>query len=512
MVGLLSGAAALGTAELVAAFTGARTGPVIAVGGAIVDRTPEWLKDFAIRTFGTHDKAVLLTTTGVAVALLAIAAGVAARRRPRLGVALIVLLGLAGAAAALTRPGAGASAALPSALGTAAGAGALLALTRLAGRADTAQGAAAPGGGDVPGGADAPPGGGRRTFLAAAAGTAALAATAGGIGRMLAGRRSVEAARQAVRLPAPAGPAAPLPAGADLRIPGLSPFTTPNGDFYRVDTALVLPQVDPAGWTLRIHGMVDRPLEITFDELLRLPLLERDITLTCVSNEVGGPYVGHARWLGASLAGLLRRAGVRRGADQLLSRSADGWTCGTPVATVLDGRDALLAVAMNGEPLPVRHGFPARMVVPGLYGYVSATKWVVDLKVTRFTDDEAYWTARDWAEQAPIKTLSRIDVPKPLQRVRAGRVPVAGMAWAQHRGIEAVQVRVDGGPWRSARLAPVPGTDTWRQWVLEWDAAPGTHRIEARAVDATGAVQPEARVPPFPSGATGRHSVVVTVD
>jgi DMSO/TMAO reductase YedYZ molybdopterin-dependent catalytic subunit len=278
-----------------------------------------------------------------------------------------------------------------------------------------------------------------------------------------------------------------------------------------VDTALTLPQVSPHDWMLRIHGMVDHPVELSFDDLLKQPMLERDITLSCVSNQVGGRYAGNARWLGASLPALLRQAGVRSGADQVLSRSTDGFTISTPIETIMDGRDSLLAVGMNGEALPVAHGFPARMIVPGLYGYVSATKWVVDLKVTRFATDKAYWTKRGYSEQAPIKTLSRIDVPRSFARVKAGRVPVAGTAWAQHRGIDVVEVRVDGGPWRRAQLAPVPGTDTWRQWVLEWDATPGSHRLEVRATDGTGAVQPQKRVPVIPNGATGWHSVAVTV-
>ncbi|WP_158079516.1 molybdopterin-dependent oxidoreductase, partial [Actinomadura sp. CNU-125] len=318
-------------------------------------------------------------------------------------------------------------------------------------------------------------------------------------------------AARAIGLPAPASPAKPVPRGARVRVPGMPPFVTPNRDFYRVDTALTLPQVDPREWTLRIHGAVDRPMEITFGELLDRALVERDITLSCVSNQVGGDLAGNARWLGAPLARLLREAGVRRGADQILSRAADGMTIGTALDPVLDGRDALLAVAMNGEPLPVKHGFPVRMVVPGLFGYVSATKWVVDLKITRFAAEQAYWTERGYAERAPVETFSRIDVPRPLARVQAGRVAVAGTAWAQHRGVQAVEWRVDDGPWREAELAPVPSSDTWRQWVAEWDAAPGGHTLRVRATDGTGTTQPPERTPPFPDGATGWHSVVVTV-
>jgi DMSO/TMAO reductase YedYZ molybdopterin-dependent catalytic subunit len=352
----------------------------------------------------------------------------------------------------------------------------------------------------------------RRAFLVTGLGAAAVGVATGAAGRAgLARRFDVNASRQAVRLPAPMSPAPPTPAGVDLRLPGLSPFRTPAADFYRVDTALVVPQVSPERWVLRVHGMVDREVELSFDELLRRPLVERDITLTCVSNEVGGPYAGNARWLGAPLADLLREAGVRPGADQLLSRSADGMTIGTPTAAVMDGRDAMLAVGMNGQPLLPEHGFPVRMVVPGLYGYVSATKWLVDLELTTFARADPYWVRHGWARKAPVKTMSRIDTPRPLARVPAGPVAVAGVAWAQHRGIAAVEVRVDGGPWQRARLAAVPSIDTWRQWVWQWDARPGRHTVEVRATDRTGTVQPSRRAEPFPSGASGWHSTVVMV-
>jgi DMSO/TMAO reductase YedYZ molybdopterin-dependent catalytic subunit len=341
---------------------------------------------------------------------------------------------------------------------------------------------------------------------------AVVAAGASGIvGRVLAERSSVSKALATLKLPPPIKRAPALPAGADLRIRGLSPFVTPNSSFYRVDTALVLPQVAPSGWQLRIHGMVAHELTLTFDDLLKLPLLEDWVTLCCVSNPVGGPYIGNALWLGASLSKLLRAAGIRAGAEQLLCTSVDGFTSGTPVQTVMDGRDALLAVAMNGRPLPVAHGFPARMVVPGLYGYVSACKWITDIKVTRFAGEYAYWAQRGWSQRAPIKTESRIDVPRAASTVRAGRTPVAGVAWAQHKGIDAVEVRVDGGDWHQARLAAVPGIDTWRQWVWEWDATRGDHVIEARATDATGYTQTKAIAPPEPNGATGYPAINVMV-
>jgi DMSO/TMAO reductase YedYZ molybdopterin-dependent catalytic subunit len=352
---------------------------------------------------------------------------------------------------------------------------------------------------------------GRRRFLIVS-GTAAGTAAAGVLaGRELAGRFSVAGARASLRIPAPAIRAPALPAGADLRIPGLSPFITPNQAFYRVDTAIVVPQVAPASWMLRIHGMVAREITISFAELIRRPLIEDYITICCVSNPVAGPYIGTALWLGASLASLLRQAGIRAGASQLLCTSADGFTSGVPVPAVMDGRDALLAVAMNHAALPVAHGFPVRMVVPGLYGYVSACKWITDIEVTTYQAATAYWAQRGWDAQAPIKTESRIDVPAGRGPLPAGRTAIAGVAWAQHKGIDAVQVRVDRGPWQQARLAAVPGIDTWRQWVAGWDARPGRHLIEARATDRTGYTQTPAQVPPEPNGATGYPAVTVTV-
>ena len=330
-------------------------------------------------------------------------------------------------------------------------------------------------------------------------------------GRNLIDEHNVSAARAAIRFPRPAVPPPPLPAGSDLNIPGLSSFITPDGSFYRVDTALLVPQVDPANWQLRIHGMVQREVTVTFAELLRRPLIETYVTLTCVSNPVGGPYVGNAKWLGASLADLVRQARPLAGANQLLCTSVDGFTSGTPLQVVLDGRDALLAVAMNGTALPVVHGFPARMVVPGLYGYVSATKWVTDIEVTTFASASAYWAQRGWSQQAPIKTECRIDVPAGGASLTAGRIAVAGVAWAQHKGIAAVEVRVNGGPWQEARLAAVPDIDTWRQWVWEWPASPGNYLIEARATDATGYTQTAVQAQPVPNGATGYPSAQVSV-
>jgi DMSO/TMAO reductase YedYZ molybdopterin-dependent catalytic subunit len=499
LAGILTAAVALGVAELAAVITGPASAPVIAVGETAINLTPVPVKDFAIAHFGTHDKEALVT--GILLLLVAFAAliGVLAVRRMAYGLAGLAAFAALGAAAAVTAPEASPRDVLPTLAGVAVAAVALVALVRAlrtAFPASTGETVRTPD---------------RRRFLIAGAAAAALAAAAGMAGDRLLGRFSVASSRAQVRLPAPAVPAPAIPAGTALPIPGLTPFFTANSSFYRVDTDLVLPQVAPETWTLRIDGMVDREVEITFAELLRMPLTETDITLVCVSNQVGGTYNGNARWLGAPLATLLRRAGVRAGADQVLSTAADGMTISTPVAAIMDGRGALLAVGMNGQPLPVAHGFPARMLVPGLYGYVSATKWVTRLTLTTFARQRAYWTQRGYAAQAPIKTESRIDVPKPLAQLAAGRVVVAGIAWAPTRGVDAVEVSVDNGPWHVARLAAADGIDTWRQWMWAWDATPGLHQLQARATDGTGVTQPSRRAQIFPSGATGWDSVVVTV-
>jgi DMSO/TMAO reductase YedYZ molybdopterin-dependent catalytic subunit len=556
----------MGAAQFAAGLGVPQSSPVLAVGQAAIDLTPPPVKDFAISAFGIHDKTVLLGGILVVVALYAAVVGMLAVRRLALGMWGLAIFAAIGLAAALTRPTATVGYVVPSLVGAAAGVIALTWLARAAGRLGAPLDALfpfdlhpeltdppQPGDSPQPAGPPRPsiparPAGpertpgpayvaesavragpaysftlvdpddqapsrwpARRRFLisgGAAVGVAALGTIAG---RNLAHEHNIAAARSAIRFPRPAVPAPPLPAGSNLNIPGLSSFVTPDDSFYRVDTALLVPQVDPAAWRLRIHGMVQREITITLADLLRRPLIEAWITLTCVSNPVGGPYAGNARWLGASLADLIRQARPRAGADQLLSTSIDGYTSGTPLPVVLDGRNALLAVAMNGTALPVVHGFPARMVVPGLYGYVSATKWVTDIEVTTFAAARAYWARHGWAQQGPIKTESRIDVPAAGAPLRPGRTPVAGVAWAQHKGIAAVEVRVNGGPWHEARLAAVPGIDTWRQWVWEWQPAPGNYLLEARATDATGYTQTAALAEPAPNGASGYPSAQVTV-
>ncbi len=555
VVGVLAAAVAIGAAQFASGLGVPQSSPVIAVGQAAIDLTPPRVKDFAISAFGTHDKTVLLGGILVVLALYAAVVGMLAVRRLAFGMWGLAIFASIGLAAALTRPTATAGYVVPTLVGTAAGAVALTLLARAAAGLGSPLDALFPFDlhpelTDPPQAADpARPTGpnrppevayvaepivragpaysstslahpddqapsrwpARRLFLISSGAAAAVAAFGTVAGRNLIDEHDIAAARTAIRFPRPAVPAPSLPAGSNLNIPGLSSFITPDGSFYRVDTSLLTPQVDPATWRLRIHGMVQREVTITFADLLRRPLIEAYITLTCVSNPVGGPYAGNAKWLGASLADLIRQARPLAGADQLLSTSIDGYTSGTPLQVVLDGRNALLAVAMNGTALPVIHGFPARMVVPGLYGYVSATKWVTDIEVTTFASAVGYWAQHGWSQRGPIKTESRIDVPIASASLAPGLTPVAGVAWAQHKGIAAVEVRVNGGPWHEARLAAVPGIDTWRQWVWEWQAAPGNYLLEARATDATGYTQTAVQAQPPPNGASGYPSAQVTV-
>ncbi|WP_338693771.1 sulfite oxidase [Streptomyces sp. Q6] len=535
--GLLAGYAAIAVAELVSAAVRPESGPVIAVGGAAIDRTPPAVKDWAIRQFGTNDKLVLQLGILAVLTVLALVLGALSARWRLIGSLGVLAFGVVGALAATSRPDSTSiTDALPSAVGAIVGAcllyyliGRLGRTANVAGRATVPPGSVSEDSAaqalddtapvhDADGSGES--GWDRRGFILAATAAAAASTGAGLAGRALNGSQgqNAVASRKDVVIPAPSSKAAPVPRGAALRIKDISPFMTPNNDFYRVDTALVVPKVDATSWKLRIHGKgVERELTVSFDDLLKMPLIERDITLTCVSNEVGGPYVGNARWIGVRLADLLKQCGVKppsKGgpADQLVARSVDGMTIGSPVEDVMDGRDAMLALGMNGQPLPFEHGFPVRMLVPGLYGYVSACKWIQDIELTTFDAYDSYWVKRDWAQKAPIKTESRVDTPKPFARPKAGTVMVAGVAWAQHRGIDKVEIRVDDGPWEETRLATEDTRDTWRQWSYPWQATKGGHTLTVRATDRTGETQTEKRTPTIPDGASGWHSVVVTVD
>jgi DMSO/TMAO reductase YedYZ molybdopterin-dependent catalytic subunit len=512
-VGVVAVGLALGVAELLSAlgrwagFLGASSSPFVALGQTFIQFTPEWLKELAIRSFGEHDKDALTAGMLLTVLIVAVGIGLINRSRPRMAVALTGVLLVVAGVAVLTRPGADILDLIPLVAGGVLGIAFLIMIARTELRAAPAD----PGEGSTTAPTTAPATG-RRRFLGLLAGGALGAAAAGGLARLIPSAAQVAESRSRVALPPPDDARRFDVDGLALDVAGLTPFVTPNADFYRVDTAYAVPALTTDAWQLRIHGAVDREITLSFDDLLALPSVERMITLTCVSNEVGGKLAGNARWQGVLLADLLEMAGPQDGFDCVLSTSVDGFTVTTPLAALTDGRDALLAYAMNGEPLPVEHGFPVRMVVPGLYGYVSATKWVVDLEITRFADVTAYWTQRGWSSQAPIKTASRIDVPAGFARLAPGPVAVAGMAWAQHRGIGAVQVQVDDGPWQEATLSGAAGVDTWRQWSFAWSAAdPGIHTLRCRAVDADGTVQTDQVQGVMPDGSTGLDSRQVTV-
>lgn len=492
--GVAAAAVGVGVSQLLAMFFSPAADVRTAVGTAVINLTPGPVKEWAIQTFGTADKLFLSVMVLVVIAAVAALTALGERSRIPLGSLAILAGGAAGCAAVLGRPGARISDLIPTLAGMACAVAVLRLLTR--------------DGRDPQAGAPDPD---RRRSLAAL-GFAAAGALGGVAGTVLTRRaRSVTAERDTLTLPTPAVPSPPIPADVTPKGVELPGFITANDEFYRIDTALSVPQLSRNDWQLRIHGMVEREITYTFDELSTFEPVEKTVTLTCVSNPVGGNLISNATWTGYRVKDLLAGAGIGSEADMVLSTSVDGFTVGTPVQALTDGRDALLAIGMNGVALPAEHGYPARLVVPGLYGFVSATKWVVDLELTRFDRAEAYWTKLGWAAQAPIKTQSRIDVPRSGQRLSAGRVGVGGVAWAQHRGVKGVEVRVDDGPWLPAELGAAYSDDTWRLWSLVWDATPGPHTLTVRATDNTGAVQTGDTAGVIPDGATGWHTVSVQV-
>lgn len=510
LAGVIGGAVFLATAELFALLFARAASPILAVGGFVIDIVPQPFKEFAIATFGEYDKIVLLGSLGLAVVIASAIAGILQLVKPPLGIIALVVAGALSTAAIVTRAGAPGLAFLPPLLGTIAGSAILFLLVK---RLRSWRAAALPAQSEAtPENPAAPKGIDRRRFFVMAAISGASAVVVGVASRavsMTVG--SVEAIRGALKLPAPKSKVT-VPEGAELDIKGLSKLFTPNKDFYRVDTALTVPSVDPETWRLVIDGMVDQRVEMSFQDLLDMGLDEYAITLTCVSNEVGGELVGNAMWLGVPLRDVLKKAGVKSGADMVLSRSVDGYTASTPLSALTDDNlDAILAVAMNGEPLPAEHGFPVRMVVPGLYGYVSATKWLTELKVTTFADDEAYWTPRGYSAEAPIKFSSRLDTPSIGEAVPAGKIPIAGVAWAQSVGIERVEVKIDDGEWTAATMSTPINDDTWVQWFMEWDATPGTHYVAVRAVNKNGDLQLEERAPIAPDGSSGWQRSLIRV-
>lgn len=506
-LGAVAAGAALVIGELVAGLISPSLSPLTAVGGALIDAVPPGVKDWAISLFGTADKAVFVAGMLLVIAAVGALAGILEQRRRFAGAAVIGVFGLVGLTAVLTRAQMTPAAAVVPLVAALAGA---LLLGWLSRRLQEELPAGAAG---TEMSARTARNAGRRTFLQVLAASAGATAVGGIVAAVWRGAAAgISTAREKLTLPAPSSEAPAIPAGAEVSLDGMQPLVTPNRDFYRIDTALIVPSLDPESWVLRVTGMVEQEIELNLADLLSKPLIERHVTIACVSNVVGGDLIGNARWLGWPVRELLALARPQAGADMVLSRSSDGWTAGTPLEVLTDDRDALLAVGMNGDPLPLEHGFPVRMIVPGLYGYVSATKWLTELRVTRFADDVGYWTPRGWSDRGPIKTSSRIDVPRTGRRVSAGTVMFGGVAWAQHTGIGKVELRVNRGPWQAARLAPGISLDTWYQWQVGIELAPGQYEVQVRATDLNGEPQVEERRPVAPDGATGFHTIRVDVN
>lgn len=534
LAGMGAAAVALGFSQFIEGATDI-PGLVLGVGELVVDYTPGWAAEESIESLGSAGKGNLLRgITIIAFLIAAVLGDQSARRSRRIGVWGFVAFGLLGGWATARNPQSHAIGSWFWALvATGLGIATLLVLVNRA-RASISNPAA----GAVPeadtGVLASPlvPPASRRSFLGLSAGAGAVALTSVGLGRAVEGESAAELARANITLPStsttsttstPAStttePVARLTASGEVSttefagIDGLSSWVTPStgNSFYRIDTALQVPQVDPADWSLKITGMVDNPLELTYDDILAMDLVEHTITLSCVSNSVGGDLVGNAVWTGVPLIDLLEQAGVQDGATQLVGRSVDDFTAGFPTEVLYDGRNALLVVGMNGEPLPIRHGFPARLVISGLYGYVSATKWLEEIHLTTWEDFNGYWINLGWSKEGPMKTMSRIDVPRHGERLEAGVQTIAGVAWAPNRGISAVEISIDEGEWQLCDLA-VPGTDeSWVQWKVDWETEPGIRRIDVRAYDGAGELQPSGPKDVAPDGAEGWHAILVEV-
>ncbi len=521
LAGVIAGGAALAAGEFAAAVANGRPGPVTAVANRVVDKAPVAVVNFGKDVFGLADKEALIIGTLIISLLLAAAFGIASRRRFSVGALGIAAFGLVGfwAMAVDARNGAFAGF-LIAAIAVVAGVGVLATLLR-ATQGPVLQDVIAKAQAESEGREFTPtatePSLSRRTFISWSGGLAALAAFGAVAANNLRGRFSVNEARAQV-----AGGSIQIPeeinnmvtsanAHPVANVANISPVVVPNDEFYRIDTALLVPQVDPTDWTVTIDGMVDTPLTFTYQDLLDRATMTAPVTLSCVSNEIGGNLVGNAVWQGVPLSELLEEAGVNPAATQISSRSVDGWTCGFPTDLAFDGRTAMVAIAMNGEPLPVEHGFPARLVVSGLYGYVSATKWLDSITLTTLEDFNGYWIPRGWSKEGPVKTQSRIDTPRRGQAVAAGTTPIAGVAWAPNRGIERVEVQIDGGEWQEAELGEALGIHAWRQWSLNWEATPGDHIVSVRATDGDGVTQTEQRTAPAPNGASGWHTINIRV-
>lgn len=499
--GGLAAALALGASEFLAGLVSDIPSLVEGLGNFVIDNVPKPVKDFAIEVFGTNDKLALLIGIALVTVLIGAIVGIYARRS--FAIAIAVFIGFAAVAMLATAQDPQVSAGLaviPAGAAALVGLASLQWLLNLGGveKGDDESEAVSVS---------------RRVFILGAGAVLGLAALSAAVGRnMIEQAKRLASGRADVVLPSAAEALPAVPAAAELGVVGLTPVIVPNSDFYRIDTAFSVPRVDLQEWTLSIQGRVDRPYDLTYYDLLDMRMVERDVTLSCVSNDVGGDLVGNARWLGVPLAEVLNRAGVRDDAEQLVGRSVDDFTVGFPVEAAFDGREALVAVGMNGEPLPFEHGFPARLVVAGLYGYVSATKWLSEIELTGWDNFDAYWIPRGWAKEAPIKTQSRIDTPRFNTAVEPGLNAVAGVAWAPYRGISKVEVQLgEDAPWVEAELSEPLSVNAWVQWKVAWDAPVGTYALRVRATDGDGNLQTEEPSPAAPDGATGWHRQLVTI-
>ena len=503
IAGLLAGAAGLALAELAAGVLPGAPSPVSEIGAFLIAHQPPGAEQLVVGLLGKNDKLALNLVVGAVALALAAGLGLVARpgTQPRFGLALggFGALGLFALAASFGDPLADGTLAVGS-----AAASLLVTWWALSTLLRIAAVAAAPSAAEMPDWS-------RRRFMGTSIGIGLAAVAGTTVGRVLLDTRAQEIA-DIGPVPTPVVAASPLPAGATLDIAGITPLVVPNGDFYRIDTQLLTPHLNAATWRLKVSGMVDHPLVLTYPQLLAMPLHEEYVTIQCVSNEIGGDLVGNALWRGVSLRQVLDQAGIQPGATQIVGRAFDGWTAGFPTDWLTGSdREALIAVAMNGEALPPAHGYPARLIVPGLYGYVSATKWLTEIELTTWEAFSGYWVPLGWAKKGPIKTASRIDTPRGGGSVSGGTVPVAGVAWAPDRGVSKVELQVDDGAWQAAELSTPISSATWVQWVVRWQATAGSHQLRVRATDGTGAIQIEEPHPPAPDGATGYHTVRVEV-
>ena len=487
VAGAVTGLAGVAASQVVTGLLNERATPVQAMAEVVIERTPGPVAETLIHLVGRNDKPLLVAGVTVVIIALGALAGVLTARRAVFGHAVFWAMAVVALVTAMSRPDFTPLSLLPLGVGVVVWTILLDYLTGAARPRPTLEAS-------------------RRRFLLNSAGVTVAAVAVAAGGRFVGGSRAaIESSRRLLHLPVTRGV---VPAGATSGAPtGLVPWRVPNNDFYRIDTALVVPAVDPQSWRLRIHGLVDREITIGYRELLARQITQDWVTICCVSNPVGGDLIWNAWWSGVRIADLLREAGVHPDADAVKQTSQDGWTCGTPIEALTDDRNAMLAVAMNGEPLPVEHGFPVRMIVPGLFGFVSATKWVVDLEVTKLADFSAFWTDRGWSSRGPVKTESRVEVPRDGAGVKTGSVRVGGHAWAQHTGIAKVEYRLDGDAWQEAELGRVPSNDTWVQWAGTVDVAAGDHRLTVRATDRSGYTQTAARADVVPDGATGWDKV-----